>query len=470
MRESRGPQIEGSVSARSPRGRRLWAGSLALLLPLVLVLVAVLAPSGQAHPAKERTPEELASRAQSKLAEKEQHAAQRQAQRELQAKLRGDGSKTVGRGEERENGLVKITCTQVSWTFKNFPDLPGNTVTERLSIGHAPPTFKTFTFDGTTGTDVVAISAPPAPGGHAYQIDAWGKWTTNGFHGAFDIHAKVKCAPDPALAIEKLQKIAGTSGSFTTSPLTGSVGQTVDYEILLKNTGNVPLSIGPLSDPRCDEETISGGPGTEELAPGASSTYLCTHLLNAADQSAGSYSNTVSLTATPPEGEGSPISETSNTVLVEIPATTPPKKEEEIKSTTTGSTVIPTPASGALTSIVSQPPRSGVLAFSAATVPGLSGPQGCVRLSFHMSIKAKGVASVIFYLDGHKLHRMTAHSARKGSLTITIDPSKLSVGAHRVRARITMLKAPGAAKAVTASRSRIILRCRAAALTPKFTG
>ena len=87
-----------------------------------------------------------------------------------------------------------------------------------------------------------------------------------------------------------------------------------------------------------------------------------------------------------------------------------------------------------------------------------------------MSIKAKGVASVIFYLDGHKLHRMTAHSARKGSLTITIDPSKLSVGAHRVRARITMLKAPGAAKAVTASRSRIILRCRAAALTPKFTG
>ena len=267
MRESRGPQIEGSVSARSPRGRRLWAGSLALLLPLVLVLVAVLAPSGQAHPAKERTPEELASRAQSKLAEKEQHAAQRQAQRELQAKLRGDGSKTVGRGEERENGLVKITCTQVSWTFKNFPDLPGNTVTERLSIGHAPPTFKTFTFDGTTGTDVVAISAPPAPGGHAYQIDAWGKWTTNGFHGAFDIHAKVKCAPDPALAIEKLQKIAGTSGSFTTSPLTGSVGQTVDYEILLKNTGNVPLSIGPLSDPRCDEETISGGPGTEELAP-----------------------------------------------------------------------------------------------------------------------------------------------------------------------------------------------------------
>jgi hypothetical protein len=173
MRESRGPQIEGSVNARSRPGRRLWAGSLALLLPLVLVLVAVLAPIGQAHPAKERTPEELASRAQAKLAEKEQHAAQRQAQRELQAKLRGDGSKTVGRGEERENGLVKITCTQVSWTFKNFPDLPGNTVTERLSIGHAPPTFKTFTFDSTTGTDVVAISAPPAPGGHAYQIDAW---------------------------------------------------------------------------------------------------------------------------------------------------------------------------------------------------------------------------------------------------------------------------------------------------------
>ena len=41
--------------------------------------------------------------------------------------------------------------------------------------------------------------------------------------------------------IEKLQKIEGEA-SYTKSKLTGAeIGQTVDYEIIVKNTGNVPL-------------------------------------------------------------------------------------------------------------------------------------------------------------------------------------------------------------------------------------
>jgi hypothetical protein len=472
MRDSREPQTEGSVSRLARAGRRLrptrrlWAGSLALLLPLVLVLVAFLAPIGQA---KERSPEREAAR-NTRLAERLQRAEERKAQREMQERARRERSERAKtKEEERENGVVKISCTQVSWTFRGFPDLPGNTVTEKLTIGHLPATLRTFTFDGTTGTDVVAINAPPGPGGAGYKIDAWGKWTTNGFHGAFDIHAKVTCPAAPALAIEKLQQIAGAGGSYTSTPVTGQVGQTVDYEIVVRNTGNVPLSLGNFSDPRCDEETISGGPGVAELAAGASSTYLCSHLLGTADRTSGRYLNAVTLTATPPEGEGSPISETSNTVEVQVPPVTQPHKEEKTSSTTT-TTPPPTVSASTLGSITTQPPRSGVLAFSAASVPRLSGPQGCVRRGFRVTIKSAGVASVTFYLDGHKLKRLTAHSARKGQLSIVIDPSKLRVGAHRLLAKITMVKAPGAARAVTASRRMIVLRCASAALTPKFTG
>jgi hypothetical protein len=480
MRDSREPQTEGSVGWRarigrrgSGAGRRPWARSIALLLPLLLVLAASLAPIGQAHPARERTPEEEAAKAQAKLAEKEQHAAQRQEQREVQAKLR----RSAGDTKTRENGGVSVSCTQVTWSYQSFPDLPGNTVTERLEIGHAAPTTKTFTFDGSTGTDVETIAAPPGPGGAAYRIDAWARWKTNGVHGGFDIPVKVKCDPTPGLAIEKLQRIEGTGGSYTSAPLTAQVGQVVDYEVIARNTGNVPLSLGSFTDPRCDPGTIAGGTGGEALAVGASTTYTCIHLLGSADEAAGSYTNTVTLTGTPPAGEGSPSSETSNTVVVEVaPPTAPPPSNEgstPSKSTTsTGSTS--TPASGVLPFVAAQspvqPPRSGVLAFSAASVPKLNGPQGCVRSGFRVSIKSAGVAGVIFYLDGHKLGRLTAHSAHRGLLAITINPAKLSLGAHHLLAKITMVKAPGASKAVSASRRMTVLHCGSAAVTPKFTG
>ena len=50
---------------------------------------------------------------------------------------------------------------------------------------------------------------------------------------------KVKVLAEPAFTIEKEQKLEG-EGGFTKSKLTGKVGQTVDYKIVVKNTGNVP--------------------------------------------------------------------------------------------------------------------------------------------------------------------------------------------------------------------------------------
>ena len=103
-------------------------------------------------------------------------------------------------------------------------------------------------------------------------------------------------------------------------------------------------------------------------------------------------------------------------------------------------------------------------------VPALNGPHGCVRAAFKASVKSSGVKSVGFYMDKHKLKTMTAHSARHGRIWITIDPRKLSVGAHRLLAKITMVPTSTSAKARQATRSMNVVRCSSAAVTPHFTG
>ena len=263
--------------------------------------------------------------------------------------------------------------------------------------------------------------------------------------------------PAPAFTLEKLQKIAGSADPFTTSTLAGRVGQTIEYEVIVKNTGNVSLTLTGFSDAQCDPSTITGGSPGGMLAAGASATYTCSHLLGEADLAAGSYSNTAGLTGTPPEGGGAPITHTSNTVVVTV-SPAPPSGA--------GSS---SPGGGVLSSSVSQPPESGLLATALSTVPRLKAPQGCVRNRFQVSVKSAGVHSVTFYLDGHKLKTLTSKNAHKGLLSIQIDPAKWKVGPHRLVAKITMTAA-GASKATTASRTARLVRCRAAVLTPRFTG
>jgi hypothetical protein len=231
---------------------------------------------------------------------------------------------------------------------------------------------------------------------------------------------------EPAFTIEKLQKI---EGPFTSSPLSGKLGQTVDYEIIVHNTGNTTLSFAGFSDPKCDAGTMAGGP-SKALAPGESAIYTCEHVLSAT----GEYTNSACVNASPPEG--APINHCSNIVIVNVPPTTPPA------------------------------PKTSVLGTS-TVVPALKGPQGCVRTSFVASLKAAGVASVTFYLDGHKLKTLSAKNAHGGKLSISINVTKLGVGAHRLVAKIKMASS---ARSVTASRQLTFVHCASAAIAPKFTG
>ncbi|MHB8240537.1 MAG: DUF7507 domain-containing protein [Solirubrobacteraceae bacterium] len=121
----------------------------------------------------------------------------------------------------------------------------------------------------------------------------------------------------PSFTIEKLQQ-THASGGFTTEVLFGARRETVTYEIVVRNTGNVRLEFHEFVDGRCDVGTLSGGP-SGPLAPGASATYTCTHRLTPQDQALGVYENEATVTATPPPGDGPRLTQTSNPVLVELP-------------------------------------------------------------------------------------------------------------------------------------------------------
>jgi hypothetical protein len=105
----------------------------------------------------------------------------------------------------------------------------------------------------------------------------------------------------PGMQVVKLQRI-GDSGTFTTDQLTGSVGDTVDYEIQVTNTGNEPLTLS-LSDPHCDSGTIagpfpvSGSLSGNVLAAGGVAQYTCSHVLSASDLP--SFTNVGTITGQP---------------------------------------------------------------------------------------------------------------------------------------------------------------------------
>ncbi len=120
-------------------------------------------------------------------------------------------------------------------------------------------------------------------------------------------------ASEPGFTIEKLQEISGVGTAFTSAPLTGKLDQTVDYEIIVANTGNEALTLSGFTDARCDAGTIAGGPGEKPLEPGESATYICSHVLD----SIGRYVNEAAVTGTP-QGEP-PIVHTSNLVEVNVP-------------------------------------------------------------------------------------------------------------------------------------------------------
>lgn len=205
---------------------------------------------------------------------------------------------------------VKFSCTKVVFTFSGFPAGKEDTVTEGVRTSGTILAQQKFTFIGPEGSDTVNI---PAPVG-TVLLKAESRWNTNGVVGESGRHReRVVCeAGHPAVSVQKKQMIAGSEKEFTGGPLSGKTGQTVDYEILVRNIGNVPLVLSKFTDPGC--EGISGGRGETPLAPKEETVYKCSHVLT----ESGEYKNVASVTAVP-EGEGAEaIDEHSNTVVTSV--------------------------------------------------------------------------------------------------------------------------------------------------------
>ena len=230
-----------------------------------------------------------------------------------------------------------------SFTKSELAGTIGQTVDYEIVIentGNVPLKFSSFsdpTCEGITGGPGSSPVAPEESTTYTctHTLTSVGAWTNKasveGDEGtgpkiSNEVIVNVKAPPEPSFVIEKLQKLAGEL-SVTKSPLTGKIGQTVDYEIVIENTGNVPLTFSSFSDPNC--EGITGGPGSSAVVHGESTTYTCTHTLT----SVGAWTNEASV-----EGDEGTSTKTSNKVVVNVPAepSFTIEKLQEIKGSGTG--------------------------------------------------------------------------------------------------------------------------------------
>jgi uncharacterized repeat protein (TIGR01451 family) len=219
---------------------------------------------------------------------------------------------------ENEHAVMEASCTSVTITYRNFPDAPGNAVTQTITIHGAKYSKSVVTFDGPSGTSTMSIVVPPGPG----VVDDHATWATNGVKGHFDLAVPLECPPAPDFSIIKLQKIAGTEDPYTTAPIKAKVGQKIDYEIVVHNTGNVPLVFSEFLDTHCG--SLTGGPGSNTVAKGATTIYHCNHVLT----EAGTYTNAATVSAKASSGTGETVTHTSNTVVAEV--LPPPKPSFQI--------------------------------------------------------------------------------------------------------------------------------------------
>ncbi|HTY97739.1 MAG TPA: hypothetical protein VMB91_11910 [Solirubrobacteraceae bacterium] len=231
---------------------------------------------------------------------------------------------------------IVFGCSKIVFEYAGFPEAEkANVVTEKLRADGTNEFTEKFEFSGGEGKSEVPIPAPLAAGLHKLTAEA--HWNTNGVIGESGKHREhVKCGAEakPEFTVGKTQQIAGSSGPFTAEKLNAKLGQTVDYQITISNSGNVSLTLGTFMDPGCDPGTIAGPPAGTPVAPGAKVLYTCNHLLSGG----GLYTNVASAEATY-EGGKTEVHE-SNKVLtsVVLEARLSLSKTQEVKGSGAGFT------------------------------------------------------------------------------------------------------------------------------------
>jgi hypothetical protein len=289
------------------------------------------------------------------------------------------------------------------------------------NTGNTPLEFSNFSDPHCSGIGGGPGGKPVQPGQSttftcSHTLTSVGSWTNvctikgnegTGTEECNEVVVKVPPPTVPAYRIDKLQRI-DSEGSFTKNELTGKIGQVVNYEIIVTNTGNVPLKFSNFTDADC--EGISGGPGNNPVPIGGSTKFTCSHTLT----STGTWPNVASV-----EGNEGTGKKTANEVIVNVPL----GRESN--------------------QVVVKPiePKNEKLTAKCAVLAGksvLKGATGPKRHKFTVKISSKGIKTVTFYLDGRKIKTLPAPAARRAAakkdafFTITVDPRKLKYGPHTV--------------------------------------
>jgi hypothetical protein len=232
---------------------------------------------------------------------------------------------STGKSEVRaETGNIKMVLYIYTPASEGHPSLECHFEKSALNgANNATPTEEPLTISFGAAKNKLLLNKATSPHGCPTAIKVGFAVRPIPYEGSLHFEPRLRehiHPAEPAFSIEKLQEVAGSGGGFTKSKLSTKVGETINYEVVVTNTGNVGLHFSTLGDEHC--EAITGGPGKNPLPPEegskSSATYRCQHTLTAQDLVAGSYSNSASDTGTPPQGGGSPVTHTSNTVVVEV--------------------------------------------------------------------------------------------------------------------------------------------------------
>ena len=223
----------------------------------------------------------------------------------------------------------------------------------------------------------------------------------------------------PAIDIEK------------TGPATATVGDVLDYTLVIKNPGDVPFPAQNVvvTDPKCTQPPVlqtkgaDATPGTFD--PGDAWTYSCS--AETAGLQPGTFVNRATVTGT--DGNGRVVSD-----LDDFP-----------------------------TELAAQAVIPGRVVNGTAR---LSGPSGCVKKAFDATIRGRRIAKVTFYVDGSKRATIKAKAGQR-TFRYKVRPNGLSRGVHRVTARVLFVVA-----SETKSRTLRLSfqRCARQVVTPRFTG
>ncbi len=353
-------------------------------------------------------------------------------------------------GQTVEYEIILENTGNVPLTFSNFEDAkcdPGTIAGGPGSSPVAPDESTTYTCSHvltSTGTYTNVATVTGTPEGEPSLPP----------HTSNTVEVEVPASPGKksAFTVAKLQRIDG-SGSFTKEKLTGAIGETVEYEIVVTNTGEVPLTFSSFEDSKCDPGTISGGPGANPVGVGESTTYRCSHKLTGE----GEYENVATVTG---GGSGEePRSEKSNTVVVMVPGKGTPENKTP-GSSTSPSTPSTTPGTST--------PKHEVKAECAVSQPKLTlqGASGPKYKTFTVQVSASGIKQITFYLDHHKLKTLKQSQAKHGKFTIAISTSKLSYGSHKVSVKAVTSNA----NCAPIARSSQFVHTASPVKKPKFTG